>query len=259
MEQMMQKNKDIIGLVGIFLTFFLIVSTIKAVREIRFVGSGVNPTNTISVMGKGEVEKAPDTAKVTFSVRAEKKVLADAQSEVTTKIDAIQKGLLAAGVEERYIKTDSYTSYPQYNYPAPCYGSGCPRSTTPTLRGYEVAHTITVSIKNLEKIEQVLGLLGQNGVSDMQGPQFGFEDDNAVSREARDQAIADAKNEAEKLAKSLGVKLVRIVSFSENSGSPMPMYARADMMGASTKEVTPVVPVGVQKVESAVTIVYEIR
>lgn len=261
MQQFIEKNQSTLGLVGIFLTFFLIASTVKVIRETKFVGSGLSPTNTISVSGKGEVNKSPDTAKVSFSVRAEKKVLKQAQDEVSGKIAKIKTDLIAKGIEEKYIKTDSYTSYPQYDYnQARCYSAYCPPST-PTLRGYEVAHNITVSIKDLEKVESVLGILATNTVTDMQGPNFGFEDDKMVSREARDLAIADAQAEAKKLADSLDVKLVRIVSFSENSGGyPMPVYAKAEMGAAmDMNQSTPQIPVGEQKVSSSVTIVYEIR
>jgi len=162
--------------------------------------------------------------------------------------------LIEAGIEERYIKTDTYNTYPQYNHP--------PSTGRPVLRGYEVAHTITVSIKDLEKVETVIGILGTNGASEIMGPNFGFEDDKAVVREARDMAIADAREEAKKLADSLGVDLVRIVSFNENYGGyPMPMMgvetaANQAKDGAGS---APFIPVGSNKVETNVTLVYEIR
>jgi len=263
MQPFIEKHQKLIISIIVLFGVFLVGSSVKVFRESRFVGSGLNPTNTITVNGKGELEKSPDTAKVTFSVQSEKKVLKDAQNEVSTKVDAIKKALLAKGVEDRYIKTDSYTSYPQYDYPQTyCSNGVCPRPSAPILRGYQVTHSITVSIKNLDNVESVLGILASNTVTDMQGPNFGFEDDNAVAREARDMAIEDAKKEAQKLADALGVKLVRIVSFNENNGSgyPMAMSARADMamMGVS-KESAPSIPVGTNKVESNVSIVYEIR
>lgn len=261
MHTFIEKNQKLVIIVSVLLGLFLVASTVKVLRESRFVGSGLNATNIISVTGKGEIEKSPDTAKVSFSIRTEKKVLKEAQSEVSGKIDTIKKALIAAGIEEKYIKTDSYTSYPQYNYPNnPCYNGMC-KTTPPVLRGYEVSHTITVSIKDLEKVDVVLGVLGTNGVTDMSGPNFGFEDDKVVAREARDAAIVDAKAEADKLAASLGVKLVRIVSFTESGGGyPAPMYARDMLLQSAKAEVSnPVIPVGVNKVESNVTIVYEIR
>ncbi len=264
MQTFIEKNQKLIVIISVLLGLFLLASTVKVMRESRFVGSGLNATNVISVNGKGEVEKSPDTAKISFSIRAEKKDLKAGQDEVSGKIDTIKKELIAAGIEEKYIKTDSYTSYPQYDYPQnPCYGGIC-KTSTPTLRGYEVSHSITVSIKDLTKVDAVLGVLGTNGVTDMNGPNFGFEDDKAVAREAREMAIIDAKAEADKLAKTLGVKIVRIVSFSENGagGYPVPMYASRDALMAQAGKAegaNPVVPVGVNKVESNVTIVYEIR
>ncbi len=263
MNTFMEKNQKLIIGVAVLLGLFLLASTVKVMRESRFVGSGLNATNIISVAGKGEVERSPDTAKINFSVRVEKKDLKAGQDEVSSKIDTIKKDLIAAGIEEKYIKTDSYTSYPQYDYPQnPCYGGIC-KTSTPVLRGFEVNHSITVSIKDLTKVDAVLGILAKDGVTDMNGPNFGFEDDKMIAREARDLAIADARVEAEKLASSLGVRIVRIVSFSENGGGyPVPMYARDAVMNQESKVGmggAPVIPVGVNKVESNVTIVYEIR
>ena len=192
MQTFIEKNQKLIIGVCAVLGLFLLASTVKVVRESRFVGSGLTPTKTITVSGKGEVEKSPDTAKISFSIRSEKKVLKDAQDEVSGKIDAITKELIALGIEEKYIKTDSYTSYPQYDYPQTCYGC---KPTAPVLRGYEVNHTITVSVKDLTKVDSVLGALAKNAVTDMTGPNFGFEDDKMVAREARDLAIADAKGD----------------------------------------------------------------
>ncbi len=259
MQTFIEKNQKLIIGVAVLLGLFLLASTLKVLRESRFIGSGLSATNTITVSGKGEIERSPDTAKVSFSVRVEKKDLKSGQDEVSSKVESIKKDLIALGIEDKYIKTDSYTSYPQYDY-VNCYNSSC---KSPTLRGYEVNHSITISIKDLTKVESVLGVLGKAGVTDMNGPSFGFEDDKAIVREARDLAIADAKLEAEKLAKSLGVKIVRMVSFSENNGGyPVPMYAKDVVsleMGGRAQSSNPVLPVGENKVESNVTIVYEIR
>ncbi len=261
MNEFIQKEFGIIKLVALLLALFLLVATLGKLKEYRFIGSGLPANNTITVTGEGKIERAPDTAKVSFSIRNEAKDLKTAQDTVSTKVDAVTEALKGLGVEEKYIKTESYNSYPQYNYDqVACYGINCPRPGTPTIRGYEVAHSITVAIKDLEKVNDILGALGTAGVSDMSGPNFGFEDDAVIAQEARTLAIADAKKDAKLLAKSLGVKLVRIVSFNEGGNYP-PMYARAEMAGSADammkNEVT--LPVGDQKIQSTVTIVYEIR
>jgi uncharacterized protein YggE len=94
------------------------------------------------------------------------------------------------------------------------------------------------------------------------GLTFTIDDESALQREARKKAIDDAKTKAQQLAKDLGVSLSRIVSFSENNGSPMPMYYRADAMamgGAMEAKSAPSVPTGQNKISSDVSITYEIK
>ena len=244
--------------VGILLALFLLAATLVKVKEYRFVGSGVTATNTITVSGTGKIDRAPDTAKVSFTVSNEQKDLKSAQKNVSDKVDAVTKSLKALGIDSKYIKTDSYDSYPQYDYPqVTCMAIGCPKPGTPTLRGYQVSHNITINVKNLDIVPQVLGALGDAGVSNISGPNFGFEDDKAIAREARGLAIQDARNEAQKLADSLGVHIVRIVSFSENNGGyPQPMYGAMDSKAGTS---APSIPVGDQNITANVTIVYEIQ
>jgi uncharacterized protein len=252
-------NKIIIA-VGILLVLFLLASTLGKLKEYRYIGSGLEAKNTITVSGQGKVERAPDTAKIIFTVRNESRDVKTAQNIVSKKIDELTSALKEAGIEEKYIKTNAYNSYPQYSYPqVACTALGCPRPGSPVIRGYEVSHTIELSIKDLEKIETVLGILGQNGVTEIQGPNLGFEDDAKVAREARAKAIADAKTEARTLARDLGVDLVRIVSFSEQGAGIPPMYAKDALQAQSANTEGASLPIGVENIESTVTIVYEIR
>lgn len=249
--------------VGVLLALFLLAATLVKMKEYRFVGSGLNATNTITVSGTGKIDRTPDTAKISFTIQDEQKDVKVAQDNVSKKIDAVTKALEALGVDDKYIKTDSYTSYPQYDYvnTIRCITTPCPGNNTPVLRAYQVSHAVTISVKALDSVPAVLGALGDAGVTNISGPNFGFEDDKQIAREARDLAIEDARTEAEKLTKSLGVKIVRIVSFSENSGGyPMPMYAR-DMVANESKVAgaVPSLPVGEQNVISNVTVVYEIQ
>lgn len=256
MNEILHKNKKIITnssiSITILLILFLLVATITKLKEYRYIGTGIPAGNTISVTGQGSVERSPDTARISFSIRTETKEVKAAQQIVSDKVDTITKDLAGAGVDSDDITTTTYTSNPQYNYPS---------GASPVLRGYEVAQMITVKISDLELVETVVGILGRNGVTTMQGPSFGFDDDKAVAREARELAIADAKEQAKKLADDLGVDLVRIVSFNESGSNsiPLPLYGREMLMAADSKGGSPSIPVGTTDIDSTVTIVYEIR
>lgn len=238
----------------ILLAVFLFVGILNGIKNHKYIGSGMQSTNTIAVNGQGSIERAPDTARVTFSVRQESKTLVEAQDMVTKKIDAMKEALETLGIRSADISTENYNSYPQYTYT---------NGRAPVLRGYEVSHTVVVKIKNLELVEGVIGALASNGVTDLQGPSFGFDDDKAVLREARELAIADAKAQAEKLAQDLGVKLVRIVSFDEQGGVGIPMVRQMASMAknemAADGASAPSLIVGDREITSNVTIIYEIR
>jgi uncharacterized protein YggE len=203
------------------------------------------------VQGHGEVDKAPDTAKFSFTIQDEQQDTATAQTNVSTKVDTVKKDLLAAGIPEQDITTDSYNSYPDYQYST---------NNVRTLKGYIVSQNVKVNVKDLSKSEAVAGILGKDGVTSIDGPNLGFEDSHEVSNEARDKAIVDAKVQAEKLAMSLGVHLVRIVSFNDNggSGAVMPIAYGAKAMDAAAPS-APSIPTGVQTVSADVSITYEIK
>ncbi len=115
-------------------------------------------------------------------------------------------------------------------------------------------------MKDLTKTETVAGILGKDGVTSIDGPNLGFDDSHEVTDEARDAAIADAKVQAEKLAESLGVHLVRIVSFNDNSGNAMPVaYGMKALSAGADSATPPSIPTGVQTVNASVSITYEIR
>jgi len=249
--------------IAIALTAFLGLKAVGEFMALRYVGAGVMPANTISVSGYGEAVAVPDIATFTYSVVSEKSTVAAAQDDATTKANAITAALKAAGVAERDIQTTGYSVYPQYEYQeVQCIRYPCPGQQK--LRGYEVRQTTTVKVRDTAKAGDLLTQVGGMGATEVSGLNFTFDKPEQVEDEARDKAIADAKEKAEVLASSLGVTLVRIVSFSESGNYPMPYYAR-DMaygMGGAESVVAqkaPEISVGENKVTSNVSITYEIR
>lgn len=251
----------------ILLAVFLGVKTFGEFVGLRYVGAGIQPTNTINVSGYGEAVAVPDIATFTFSVVSEKSTVAAAQDDVATKANNISGYLKKeAGVAERDIQTSGYSVYPQYDYQqSVCSPNGiCPPGRQ-ILRGYEVRQTTTVKVRDTAKAGNILTEVGSIGATEVSGLNFTFDDPDAVQAEARDEAITDAKEKAEKLARSLGVRLVRVVSFNENGGGyPVPYYARDMALGmggaeSAVAQKAPDISVGENKVTSNVSVTYEIR
>ncbi|OGZ04441.1 MAG: hypothetical protein A2648_01725 [Candidatus Lloydbacteria bacterium RIFCSPHIGHO2_01_FULL_41_20] len=249
----------------ILASFFLVVRVVAEIKAYDFIGGAVASSNVISINGQGEVFAVPDIANITFSIREEGKSVADTQKKVSAKIDDALDFLKSSGVEDKDIKTVSYNAYPKYEYQS---GGASPAIYPPqpgkqVLVGYEVSQSISVKVRDTNKVGAILEGIAKAGISEISGPDFSIDDDESLKSEARKKAIDDAKSKAQILADDLGVKLVRIVTFSEGGNYPI-YYAKAEMsygMGGATESraPTPSLPGGENKIISNVTVTYEIR
>jgi uncharacterized protein YggE len=250
----------LIGALSI-LALFLLAETINIATN--FGRSGAPATDTITVQGSGQATVAPDVARISFSVEHTATTVAEAQDATTRQANAAIEYVKNQGIDEKDIKTLSYNISPQYSYPSPCTVASCPvYSGSPKVTGYQVSQTVQITMHDLSEVGTMLGGLGKLGVQNLNGPSFALDDSTAGYDAARADAIAKAKAQAQMLADQLGVKLGKIVNFSESSGGyPYPvMYGRGgDMMAASKAEIAPSVPVGENSYTASVSITYEIR
>ncbi len=233
-------------------------------KGLRFIGSGVSATNTVTVSGEGEEFAVPDTAEFSVSVQEEAKEVKSAQEVATKKGNEIISYLESQGVEKKDIRTTDYSVYPQYDYVSDvCANGGYCRPGKQVLRGYQVSQTLTVRVRDTEKAGDILSGVGSRGASFVSGLSFTIDDQDALEARARGEAIDDARAKAETLAKQLGVSLVRVVGFSEGGDRPV-YYAKAmsmaaDGMGGMEAAPAPQIPTGENKITSNVSITYEIQ
>lgn len=247
----------------------LAVKTLNELRLSPTIGADIPPQSTIVVSGESEVFVKPTVATFSFSVTEEGKTVADAQKKATEKSNAAIDFLTGKGIDDKYIKTTGYNIYPKYEStkvdPQLCTQWGCPPGRQ-VIVGYEVSQSMEIKVKDLEKAGDILSGIGSLEVQNVSGLSFSVDEDDQreFEAQAREQAIAQAREQAKKLASDLGVHLVRIVSFSEggNSYYPMKYDSRATMgMGAAMAESAPApaLPTGENKITSNVSITYEIR
>lgn len=241
------------------LALFLFAQTIATATN--FGRPGVPATDTITVNGSGQATLPPDVAKISFTVDHTAATVSAAQEATTEQTNKALEFVESQGVAEKDIKTLYYTINPQYAYPNPCYsGAVCPAyGGSPKVTGYQVSQTVQVSVRDLEKVGEMLSGLGKLEVQNIQGPAFALDDASAGYDAARADAINKAKKQAKVLADQLGVSLGKVVNFSESSGySPYPMYAMGGAMDSKVASV-PNVPSGENTYSATVSITYEIR
>lgn len=253
----------------LLLAVFLGAEAMNAFKENDYIGRGTYAANVIAVSGTGEVFAVPDTGSLSFSVVEEGKTVAIAQEAASKKINTIIDAIKGLGVAEKDIKTTGYNSYPKYEYntypcPMSVDSSGISYPCKPgksVLTGYEVNQTITVKIRKTADAGKVLTKVGDLGAQNISGLDFVIDNIDLVQAQARDKAIQDAKTKAEVLAKSLGIKLVRIVSFNEGYNQPIYFGLEGKAMSADSSPALtiPQLPTGENKVTSNVTITYEVQ
>lgn len=219
------------------------------------VSSIVNQKDSyFTVSGQGKVTVVPDTGVAQLGINLTRPTVKSAQTELNTTMDKVVKAVKALGVEDKDIQTTHYSINPTYDY-----NNGQNRIT-----GYMVSTNISVTVKDLSKINEVVDAATANGANTVGGIMFTVDEkrQKELVQEAREEAIKEAKAKAESLAKAAGITLGRIVNVNE-AGAPDPVMPMnfalnkaADGRGGAAE--TSVQP-GSTDVVSHVTLSYETR
>ena len=186
----------------------------------------------ISVSGEGVAAVAPDMAVVALTVLREAETARAALDANNEAMAAVLAAMKEEGIAERDLQTGAFSIQPRWVYPQNQNGT----TEQPRITGYTVSNTLTVRIRDLDRLGAILDSSVSLGVNQGGDVIFTNDDQDTVRETARLDAIAKAKAKAEAMVEALGVSLGRITQISENaySAPPMPMM-RAEMAGASIK------------------------
>ena len=240
------------ALLSLFLLVLIIDGAVmigNKIKESRYIGQGAQYQNTINVAGEGKVLGKPDIGQIDLSVVTPSKTVEQGQKENTEKMNKITQTMKELGIKENDLKTIGYNIYPRYQY---LVGKS-------EIIGYETSQTLRVKIRQLEKVGQILGQAASLGANQIGSLSFIFDEPEKLKTEARQVAVANAKQKADDLAKSLGVKLGKLASFSESVfGEPMPLYAKEGYGIGGGGNGAPQIEAGQNEIIINVNLTYEI-
>jgi uncharacterized protein len=179
----------------------------------------------IIVSGDGEAAIAPDMAMLNFSVVRLEKSAKSALAANTKAMADVIAAMKNFAIEDRDLQTSGFSVDPQYDYPQNPDGTQQP----PVLRGYQVVNALSVRVRDLGKIGEIIDTAVQLGVNQGGSIRFGNIDPKPALAEARISAMQDALAKAKALTEAAGVKLGRIIEISESGtqASPQPIMAMA--------------------------------
>ena len=200
---------------------------------------------SLTVTGEGSVSAVPDMATITLGVSHRDPSAKAAMDRTSDRVEAILDRLAGLGVEARDIQTTDLSLNPVW---AQTSASG-----EPQVDGFEASNRVTVRLRDIASVGEVLESVLEDGANRLDGLNFGLQDQRPLLDEARRRAVADAMAKAELYAEAAGVPLGPVRSLTESGG----MGPRTDMMFAARAESVPVAA-GETTLTAQVTVVFDI-
>jgi uncharacterized protein YggE len=189
-------------------------------------GSSDAPTiqqkKVITVSGYGTVDTTPDEAVLRLSVVTQAEDVKDASDGNAKKMDACLAALYELGIPEDDAVTSGYRVRPKYNW----------RDDEENLIGFQVRNSLTVTVRDIEKVGDVISAALGSGANEIDDVTFTVSDERQA--DLREKAIADAARrasaDAASVAKAMGVTIVGPVEISTTGSqfSPYRMYMSYD-------------------------------
>lgn len=193
----------------------------------RLTGGTDHATRGVLTSGKGSVTATPDQLTFSVTVTNNAAQTASAMSRTNAGVRGVKAVLLAAGVADKDISTQSISVQPNYDY------SG----NSPKLAGYTSTQSLSVLVRNLSTAGSVMGSAATaagNTVS-IGDIAMSVSKQSTLLAEARTKAINDSHTSAQALADAAGRHLGKAVYIEEVTGGDVPVmpYASTDALSGS--------------------------
>ncbi len=209
----------------------------------------------VEVFATGEVEVAPDEAIVDFSVETTAATAEAAGAANARRTDQLLRALVEAGVPRDAISTAGFGVFPEYSPPPPVPAEA---QRPPRIVGYRAHNAVVVEIAALDRVGPIIDRALSSGADRVGSVRFGLSRPEAAQADALRRAVENARNSAQAIAASLGMRLGAVVRAKSTPEQPVfPVRGMAEAVRAP-EVTTPILP-GPQTVTATVTVVYALE
>lgn len=224
------------------------VPGVQAVEETTKPGQPVAIVNA-----EGHVLAVPDIAQLRVTIFTEAPQAQAAAAENAKKAEAFVtagKKFLQAG--------DSFKSMGYRVMPLQTYGG---QGKKPAITGYRASNSFQIKIKDPSRLGDLIDLAVRHGVNEINGPYWEHSRIDVLSQEAHVQALQKARELAESLAKSQGMKIKRLQKVAiRNRVLPFSREeARLMAPAAGAEQVATPIEVGEQEIQGTVEATFELE
>lgn len=199
----------------------------------------------VVVSGHGEATVTPDRATIFLGVQTRASTAAAAAAQNARVQSAILDTLRKIGFGNDQLATVNYNVSPDMQYSPD-------GRTPPKVVGYVVTNQVKAEARRIEDVAKAIDAALAKGANEVASLQFYSSKADSARRAALAAAVADARADAEVLARAAGGTLGNLLEMStvEMPIRPVPMMAQARMVAAAP---TPIEP-GQQTISATVTV-----
>jgi len=183
-------------------------------------------------------------------------------------MNAVITALKDLKIDEKDIQTTNYNLTPvyqdTYNLPMMPVGvdtKSIPVRTGTTLKGYKLGQDVQVKIRDFTKVGDVLSQATAKGANVVGDLQFTIDNPEQFKEQARAKAIAQAKSNAQNLAKESGIGLGKLINVYENYMYSTYNSARSMGGGVALDSAVPAPTIqpGQQEIDVTINLTYQVR
>ena len=161
----------------------------------------------ISVTGTAEIKVPPDEVQLTLGIDSHDKDLVVAKASNDQRIKKLMALAHTAGVAAKNIQTSALTMGPEYS-----------DEKIPKLLGYQVSQTVTVTLTDLSKYEDLMTSFLKVGVNRVDGIDFLLADPKKYREDARLKAVRAAREKGKTMVAELEQSLGKPWEITEEAG-----------------------------------------
>jgi len=197
----------------------------------------------VVVTGTGEARVAPDRAVVLLGVQSRATTVTAAAAENARRIKAILDTLRSMGLNGEQLMTVNYSVSPEMT-----------GMQTPKVTGYIVTNSVRAEVRRIDDVGGVIDAALAKGANEVTSLQFYSSKADSTRRAALAAAVADARAQAEVLARAAGGTLGALLELSSAQEPIRPISQPLMRVSAAMASVrTPIEP-GEQTISATVTV-----
>ena len=205
----------------------------------------------LDISATGSVSRVPDLAIISAGVVTKSPTASGAIADNAARMERVRAALKRAGIADRDIQTSSINLNPDYRYD---------NNQPPVLTGYQASNSVSIRFRDIRKSGKILDALVAQGANQINGPSLTIDKPEAAYDEARTKALAAGRARADLYARSLGMRVTRLLSVSEGgTNMPRPPYPMAMMAQAERSDAKTAIEPGSQDLEITLAMSFELQ